>query len=137
MPRAARRYLLLAGVILAGAVLASASRGPHATRRPQADARPTPRVQATAQITAAGVSEAQVPVGCDVVLTLRNQQSRVVALQLAGYKDRLGTIRVPPHGAVDVRFRADRPGEDFAWMQDGIPVGRFVVTGSHLEEGHR
>ena len=32
---------------------------------------------------------------------------------------------------------ADRPGDDFAWIVDGAAVGRLVVQGSHLVEGHR
>jgi hypothetical protein len=54
-----------------------------------------------------------------------------------GYQDRFGAAHVAPDSVWRCEFVADLPGEDFAWMVDGTPAGRFEVKGSHLVEGHR
>lgn len=132
------RYLLLAtSVIVASAILASLARRPQHAAAPPLTAHPIAAIAATVTITEGGISEARVPSGSEVTLTLANHRDREVAVQLAGYADRLGIQHVPAHGSTQVHFRADRPGEDFAWMQGGQPIGRFIVTGSHLEEGHQ
>lgn len=78
-----------------------------------------------------------VPKGVRVLLTVLNRGDRAVTLTLAGYQDRFTAGPVAPEGAWHGEFLADLPGEDFAWMLDGRPAGRFDVTGSHLVEGHR
>jgi hypothetical protein len=60
-----------------------------------------------------------------------------VGLALAGYEDRLAIPALSPGATWSGEFIADRPGEDFAWLLDGVPAGRLAVTGSHLVEGHR
>ena len=135
---ASGRYMLLAaGVIVVGAGLASIARRPQHIPAPTRTAPASVRIATTVTITASGINEARVPSGSDVTLTLVNHRDTEVAVQLAGYSDRLGTQHVPAHGSTQMHFHADRPGEDFAWMQDGQPIGRFIVTGSHLEKGHQ
>ena len=72
-----------------------------------------------------------------VRLTVRNGSRLPATLTLLGYQDRLAISQVPPDSTWRGEFVADRPGEDFAWMLEGQPVGRLQVTGSHLVEGHR
>ena len=44
---------------------------------------------------------------------------------------------VPGKASARAEFTADRPGDDFAWIVNGIPAARLTVSGSHLIEGHR
>ncbi len=135
---AARRYGMLAMVIaVGGAGLAVYARMPHRAAVSHEAVAAAPQAAARVVVDARGVSEARVASGSDVTLTLANQRDTEVALDLAGYSDRIGVQHVPAHGSAVVRFHADRPGDDFAWMLDGQPAGRFVVTGSHLQEGHQ
>jgi hypothetical protein len=60
-----------------------------------------------------------------------------VRLQLSGYEDRVDSGPLAPGATWRGAFLADRPGEDFAWLVDGRPAGRFEIRGSHLVEGHR
>jgi hypothetical protein len=78
-----------------------------------------------------------VPKGARVRLTVRNAGRAPVRLALAGYEDRVAVDALAADSTWSVAFTADRPGEDFPWMADGRPAGRFQVTGSHLVEGHR
>ena len=72
-----------------------------------------------------------------VVASLTNTGSRQVRVELPGYEDRVAAATIEPGATWKAEFLADRPGEDFAWMVDGKPAGRLIVTGSHLIEGHR
>jgi hypothetical protein len=72
-----------------------------------------------------------------VVASLTNAGHRPVRVELPGYEDRLPAVTIEPGGSWRGEFLADRPGEDFAWLVDGKPAGRFIVAGSHLIEGHR
>lgn len=136
--KAAQRYLLLGGVVVGlGAVLSGLARLPHHASSTHSEAHVAPHVNVAVTISDAGVSDARVPSGSDVTLTLANQRDTEVVLDLAGYTDRLGVQHVPAHGRATLRFLADRPGDDFAWMLNGQPAGRFAVTGSHLQEGHQ
>lgn len=80
---------------------------------------------------------AAVPKDHRVRLTVWNRDTRPVSMTLMGYQDRVAVRMVPPDSAWRGEFVADRPGEDFAWMLEGTPVGRLEVRGSHLVEGHR
>lgn len=72
-----------------------------------------------------------------VRLTVENRGTRPARLTLAGYQDRLDTGAIAPGARWQGAFLADRPGEDFVWLLDSIPSGRFEVRGDHLVEGHR
>ncbi len=82
-------------------------------------------------------TSALVPKGHRVRLSVVNQGPAPARVELAGYQDRLAIGTLAPGEAWSGEFVADRPGEDFAWLVDGQPAGRFTVVGSHLEEGHR
>ena len=72
-----------------------------------------------------------------VRLTVTNRHRLAVSLALMGYQDRFAVAYLQPDSVWRGEFLADRPGDDFAWMLEGAPVGRLRVTGSHLVEGHR
>lgn len=134
-----RRYGLLAVLLVIAALLLSvASRMP---RRPAADAGAPAAIPET-QLALSwregrlDPEHASVAKGDRVRLTLVNQDVTPLSLTLAGYQDRV-KIDVAPGGTWSGNFVADLPGDDFAWLRDGRPVGILRVTGSHLEEGHR
>lgn len=79
----------------------------------------------------------EVAKGSEVLLTVRNRDQRPHAFSLAGYEDRSISASIGAGETTVLRFLAERPGEDFAWIVDGRPAGRLAVHGSHLEEGHR
>jgi len=75
--------------------------------------------------------------GDRLALHVVNAGTKACTLALMGYEDRMPPMALAPGAAWDGILVADRPGEDFAWMIDGAPAGRFEVAGSHLVEGHR
>ena len=135
-----KRYLVLLVVaILLGAIGLVAGRSIRLAPRPEpVAAQPEVALEITigpgARVTPAVAS---VPKEHRVRLTVTNRDARPASLTLAGYEARLGVVRVAPDSLWRGEFLADRPGQDFAWMLDGAPVGRLAVTGSHLVEGHR
>ena len=80
---------------------------------------------------------ASVPKGCLVRLRVDYRGTSPARLTLAGYEDRVSIPSLAPGLVWTGEFLADRPGEDFAWLLDGKPVGRLAVRGSHLVDGHR
>jgi hypothetical protein len=72
-----------------------------------------------------------------VRLTVHNAGTAPAHLALTGYAGRVASGAIAAGASWTVTFDADLPGEDFAWMVDERPAGRFDVTGSHLVEGHR
>ena len=80
---------------------------------------------------------ASVPKDHRIKLSVTNRHRRQVTLTLMGYQDRFEVANVMPDSVWHGEFVADRPGESFAWILEGAPVGRLEVTGSHLVEGHR
>ena len=135
-----RRYAVLAlAVIALAASLAALGRPrPAAVPRPSAPValRVVPvslRVEGDSCVPA----RIAVPVGARVELVVRSGQPRPVRVALAGYGDAVAIPALAPGAAWHGTFMADRPGEDFAWLIDGRPAGRFAVTGSHLVRGHR
>lgn len=135
-----RPYRWLAVAVFAGAVaLAAFARAPKQAMRTA----PRPAVASAAAIHIEIVSGAvrpersEVPKGSTVVITVVNRDERPHSLSLAGYEGRSASISVAADGNAVIRFLADRPGEDFAWIVDGHPAGRLAVLGSHLEEGRR
>ena len=134
-----RRYGLLAIVLVAAALLLSlATRLPR--QAPVSDtapaAVPETRLTLTWRDGRLDPERASVPKGHRVALTVVNHDRTPLALALGGYQDRV-RVDLAPGATWQGGFLADLPGEDFAWLQDGRPVGVLRVTGSHLEEGHR
>jgi hypothetical protein len=115
-----RRYFLLFLAVLAlGLALGYATRsgrlGPRASRI--SEIAPVPRVAVSLAVHDSTVTpaDAVVPLGSRVSLE----------------------IRIEPGAIGHGEFTADLPGEDFAWLVNGRPLGRLTVAGSHLIEGHR
>lgn len=133
-----RRYGLLAiGLVAAALLLSLATRLPRGTGQD-----PAPTVTPEAALTLAwregrlDPERASVPKGHRVTLTVVNHDPASLSLSLGGYQDRV-QLELAPGGTWRGSFVADLPGDDFAWLRDGRPVGVLRVTGSHLEEGHR
>jgi hypothetical protein len=134
-----RRYVFLfAGVILAAGLISLLGRMPGP--RPEAPAPTAAAPRASLELTIDGTQvmpvATQAPKDHEVDLVVVNRGAQPAELTLSGYEDRVG-IRVEPGGRESLAFLADRPGDGFAWLVDGQPAGRFVVSGSHLVEGHR
>jgi hypothetical protein len=96
-------------------------------------------VEVAFAIEASGVvpRAAAVTKGHRVRLSLANHAGRAVEVRLAAYEDRVAPGTIASGATWTGEFQADLPGEGFALIVDGEPVARLVVTGSHLEEGHR
>lgn len=135
-----RTYLwLLAGILALPAALGLLSRLPHREEAPPAPAPPPTRIEVALEIDPASrlaPERSVVPLGAEVTLRVRNQSAKPRLLALAGYEGAVN-VGIPARGDAAVEFRADRPGDDFAWLLDGTPAGKLAVTGSHLVEGHR
>jgi hypothetical protein len=132
------RYAALFALAMVAAVVLSILR----------PARPAPRV-ASVPIQAAWVTmrievrdgvvspaTASVPKDRRVSLEIVNHGAHAASVRLAGYEDRVATD-LAPGATTRIEFLADRPGEDFPWLVDGRPTGRFVVAGAHLAERRR
>lgn len=132
-------YLGLAiGVVLLALALTVLGR-PRRAAPPAAPAAPAPVAMLTLAIEGDRLAPAMtsVPKGARVRLRVDVRGLRPARLSLAGYTDRLSIPTLEPGATWTGEFVADRPGDDFAWLLDGVPVGRLAVTGSHLVEGHR
>ncbi len=135
-----RSYTWLVAAVLAAALILS---GLGHRIRPRTAVAPmparTPASEVALEIRAGRVEPAVVAVakGREVRLSVVNRGTQPVHLALAGYEDRFEIPVLHPQQSWRGKFLADRPGEDFAWLLDGRPAGRFVVTGSHLVDGHR
>lgn len=135
-----RRYLILFAITLAAGVALSV-----VARRPRLDAAapppdaPIPMVALAVAIEDGALTPqiTTTPKGYEVRITVENHGRSTVTLALGGYEDRLTIPALAAGARWSGAFIADRPGEDFAWLVDGRPAGRFVVQGSHLIEGHR
>ena len=135
-----KRYLALLGAALVlGLVLMFAARSLRAPRPVEVRAPEIPSVELAFTLTKDGISPANASVLKDhrVRLTITNRRRDRVGLSLHGYQDRLMIGWIDPDSTWRGEFLADRPGEGFAWMLEGEPVGRLVVEGSHLVDGHR
>jgi len=135
-----RAYLVLFVTILAlGAALALLSRLPrHEAPRPTPPRAALPAaISLTLDAVGAIVPErSTVSKGSEVTLTVSNQGRATHVLSLAGYEAEVH-LAVPAGRTARAVFRADRPGDDFAWLVDGVPAARLAVGGSHLVEGHQ
>jgi hypothetical protein len=135
-----RRYLVLFAITLAAAAaLGALARRPRREAATAAAPAPVPVVALALAIGDDGLAPAvtTAPKDHEVRLTIENRRRSRAALALAGYEDRLAIPPLAPGERWSGGFVADRPGEDFAWLLDGRPAGRFAVQGSHLVEGHR
>jgi hypothetical protein len=136
-----KRYLGLLVVVIALGLVAMVARRTIRTA-PESGARPAARPVVALDLTITSDEHitpavAAVPKDHLVRLTVTNRHRRQVTLTLMGYQDRFGVAYVAPDSVWRGEFVADRPGEAFAWMLEGSPVGKLQVTGSHLEEGRR
>jgi hypothetical protein len=136
-----RRYywLLFAGTVLTGFALVSVGRSPRREQTRTAASPEAPAVSISLEIRDGSVipSSVSVPKDRRVRLRVRNRGIAHARFGLAGYEDRVSPRVIAPGDSVSAEFYANRPGDDFAWLIDGEPGGRFSVTGSHLVEGHR
>jgi hypothetical protein len=136
-----KRYaaVLLAAMVVA-AIGVRIARAPRTTDAPAGTPPPRPSVSLHLVVTPEERLEpaiAAVPKDHLVRLQVTNRRDRAVTLTLVGYQDRFAAASIAAHATWHGEFVADRPGEGFAWMLEGAPVGRLQVTGSHLIEGHR
>ena len=136
----ARYRTLVVAALIAAPALAGLARLPRRAA-PRALAASTPVATADVSLVfAAGAlspERASVQKGERVRLTLENRGADTLAASLAGYQDRLRVPPLAPGARWQGEFLADRPGDEFAWLAGGRPIGRLAVTGSHLQEGHR
>ena len=135
-----RPYVVLLVVALGAAVALGVMGRRHPTPRPAAAptvALPTVALRVEVRDGAVEPANAAVPKDHRVELDVVNRGRAPVSVRLAGYEDRVAVDSLAGGASRHVAFDADRPGEDFAWLLDGRPVGRLSVTGSHLAEGRR
>ena len=135
-----RRYLVLFGsALVLGLVLMLVARTVHAPAPAVTRAPEIPTVDLELTLTSQGITpeNSSVPKDHRVRLAIVNHRRDRVGLSLHGYQDRLMIGWIDPDSTWRGEFLADRPGEGFAWMLEGEPVGKLAVVGSHLEEGHR
>jgi hypothetical protein len=135
-----RRYLLLIGAVVAGALAVNLlARMPRGPRPGEVEAEAVPSVELALSVAGGRLSpeSGSAPKGHRVLLRVTNDGDRPVSLRLAGYDDRVSRDSLLSGSTWTTEFLADRPGDDFVWLVDGHPAGRLAVTGSHLIEGHR
>lgn len=136
-----RAYLWLLGAVVALAIgLSAVAHAPGRRAAGNSTYRaPAPTIAVVLTLRDGTVSPAvtQVEKGERVLFQVTNAGSTGASLALLGYEDRLPAITLAPGSDWKGELIAERPGDDFAWMVNGKPAGRFVVAGSHLVEGHR
>lgn len=132
--------LALAVAILGLALGGLARRGVLPGReRPPAAAVTLPETTITVAWDGATLAPERLRVPRDTWLTLsvRSSAPRFAYLEIPGYGPRGPSVPVVPGSERAIRFVTDRPGDGFALLLDGRPVGRLDVTGEHLEEDRR
>jgi hypothetical protein len=135
-----KRYFLLLGSALAvGLVLMLIARTVHMPAPAVPRVVDIPSVDLALTLTRQGITpeNSSVPKDHRVRLTIVNRRRDRVGLALHGYQDKLMIGWIDPDSTWRGEFLADRPGEGFAWMLEGEPVGKLTVLGSHLVDGHR
>lgn len=135
-----RRYALLLAAVVAAAVAVSVmARRPHSAvaHPPAAAALPVTDLALVYRAGRLTPEASATPKNTDVRLVIENASDAPLAIALGGYEGRLTIPEIAPGATWSGRFVADQPGEGFPWLAGGRPVGRLIVTGSHLEEGHR
>lgn len=130
--------LVILGLAVALTIVGRLHRGGGVTR-PETPAGPRPSVAITIEVKDGAIDprEISVPKDHEVRLTVINHDPKIARITLSGYEDRVSIPPLAPRDHWLGSFLADRPGEDFAWVLNGEPAGRFGVTGQHLIEGHR
>lgn len=134
-----RAYWILLAAIVAVAVVMSlmGRRADHAeTVVAETPERPITNLSLTIEDGRMEPERVVAPKGNDVHLRLVNRGAHAVHVALAGYSERV-SVTLEAGTDWEGAFIADRPGDDFVWLVDGEPAGRFDVKGSHLVEGHR
>jgi len=136
-----KRYLVLLAIVIAVGVVATvASRAKRDDAGTVTSGAERPVVTLALTITPEGdidPATTSVPKDHLVRLTVTNHYRRQVTLTLMGYQDRFGVAYVGPDSVWSGEFVSDRPGDGFAWILEGAPVGRLDVTGVHMIEGHQ
>ena len=135
-----KRYAwLLAGGLLASALGLVAFRTLRAVAPATVAATPAATSSLSLVLRAAGLEpeSATLPKDHVVTLAIRNERDTAVSLVLVGYEDRFRVGPLAPGDTWSGTFTTDRPGEAFPWSLGSETVGRLVVSGSHLVEGHR
>lgn len=136
-----RRYgILFAAILAAAGLMALLGRAPGSGPAPPpaapVEAAPRMALRLTLGADGIGPARARVPLGHRVDFEIINERPDPARLALSGYEERVD-LELPAQGRATVTLLADRPGEGFAWLVDGVPAGRLEVAGSHLVEGHR
>ena len=135
-----KRYAMLFGsALVLGIVLMLVARNVHTQPPAAPKVVEIPTVDLMLTLTKAGITpeNSSVPKDHRVRLTIVNRRRDRVGLALHGYQDKLMIGWIDPDSTWRGEFLADRPGDGFAWMLEGEPVGQLNVSGSHLVEGHR
>ena len=139
-----RSYRLLTLAVLGLAVfvvVAGRSRSRDASPATREAAAASPRAERAVALDIRGAAvlpqRVAVPKGADVTLAVTNRDASPRRFALLGYGGAVAPAVIAPGAVETLRFAADRPGSDFAWLVDGRPAGVFAVEGSHLVEGHR
>lgn len=135
MKRYGRLLLLVLAAALAVSVLARLPRPASRHEEPE----PVPAFELAIEIGDSSVTPASVavPKNHRILLRVHNQAAHPLSVRLAGYERQVSIAALPADSTWRGEFLSDLPGEDFAWLVDGQPVGRLSVSGSHLVEGHR
>lgn len=135
-----RAWGILGAIVVAGALaLAVAARLPQPAADPVA-AKPVPPLDlATLELSGGQVIPARTAgvLGHRLAITVRNGGHSPARLALSGYEHAFAPRVLAPGESRTDTLLLDLPGEDFAWMIDGLPAGQLLVAGSHLAEGHR
>ena len=135
-----KRYRpLVLGVLFAAIALTVIARLPHREKSSTPQTAVVPVADLVIEVKDGVVlpAAASVPKDHLVRLVVRNTGTRRTDLKLAGYESHVSLDSLAPGERWTTEFIADLPGDDFAWMVGGQPVGRLGVTGPHLIEGHR
>jgi len=134
-----RYFILLGGAFVVGLALMFAARSLRAPKAVEVRAPEIRTVDMAFTLTKDGIAPANssVPKDHRVRLTITNHRRDRVGLSLHGYQDRLMIGWIDPDSTWRGEFIADRPGDGFAWMLEGEPVGKLAVEGSHLVDGHK
>jgi hypothetical protein len=129
--------LLVVASAVAAFGLAALARVPHPPDTTRLEpARPRAAVSLTVEHGAVSPAVTTVRKGHQVQLAVLNHSGSAIRFALTGYEERVSVARIAPDSTWRTVFRADRPGDEFEWQVNGRPAGRFIVLGSHLEEGH-
>lgn len=135
-----RAWALLAALVVAGVLaLAVAARLPRPAAAPEAPPPPPPLDLATLEVSGGKLSPERIAgvLGHRLAITVSNRGGASARLALSGYEHAFAPRVLAPGESRTDTLLLNLPGEDFAWMLDGLPAGQLLVAGSHLEEGHR